>query len=248
MGQIPSIDELSAGLQPLGRLKTCFGEKFGAPRQPGLVPSAWGRLRLPLNEEHREAIHGLDTFSHLWLIFVFDGVCGRPWSPRVRPPRLGGDRSVGVFASRSPFRPNPLGLSAVKYEGSREEGRELVLEFSGVDLVSGTPILDIKPYVPYTDAIEAAEAGWSAEPWPELKVEFSEEALLDSRSVHDEGQHAQWRLLVEEVLSADPRPAYQRQEQGRVYGMSLSGANLRYEVREGCCWVLSWKALDQGVP
>lgn len=152
-------------MQPVARVSTCYPDKFGAPRQSGLVPDARARLVFEPPFRHPDAVRGLEGFSHLWLVWVFSENVDKGWSPTVRPPRLGGNVRMGVFATRAPFRPNPIGLSAVRLE--RVELHPLdgpVLHLSGVDLVDGTPILDIKPYVPLADCIPEASEGFTAVP------------------------------------------------------------------------------------
>ena len=191
-------------LVPIGYLATPFRDRFGIPRQPQLAPHALGRLRLLRPYDRAEAVRGLDAFSHVWLSFVFHRTAGR-WSPTVRPPRLGGNERVGVFASRSPFRPNPLGLSLVELLAiDTRDG--VLLTFGGVDLLDGTPVLDIKPYIPFVESRPAARAGFVEGPPPQLPVDFTAQALDE---LH---QHAhRWpdlSALLCEVLAQDPRPAY----------------------------------------
>ena len=162
-------------IEPIGFLRTCFGSKFAVPRQPGLCPSAWGYLEFSEKYRSVDAVRGLDGFSHVWLVFGFHQTVDEGWRPTVRPPRLGGEKRVGVFASRSTYRPNGLGLSLVKLENvfdQRTDGMEPpVLEFSGVDLVDGTPVYDIKPYLPYAESLPDAESGYAAEPIRRFRVE-----------------------------------------------------------------------------
>lgn len=176
------------------------------------------------------AIDGLDGFSHLWLIFVFDQTIDKGWSPKVRPPRLGGEKTKGVFATRSPFRPNAIGLSAVTYEGCEESSKALILKFGGADLVEGTPILDIKPYLSYVDSIPAASSGWLPQDWQDLEVGISSEvqARLDELQ---NGEHL--KKLMMQSLSQDPRPAYHRKMnlEGRSYGLRLEDWEIRFEVK-----------------
>lgn len=167
--------------EPIGVAHTCFKEKFGIPRQPGLVASARAVIKLRNEASLRGALSGLEGFSHLWLVFVFheNGLAaGRTWKPSIRPPRLGGARKVGVLASRSPHRPNPIGLSVVRLDkviAAAKGGPEL--HVSGVDLLDGTPILDVKPYLPYADSVPAARAGWADEPIERVEVAFDQAAL-----------------------------------------------------------------------
>ncbi len=215
-------------LQVVARVRSPYKEKFGIPRQPGLVPSARGRLQLLEPYTDPAMLDGLEGFSHLWLIFGFHACVAQGWRPRVRPPRLGGNREVGVFASRSPFRPNHLGLSVVEYLGV-ETGESTALLVAGLDLLDGTPVYDIKPYVPYVDALPDALGGFaSTQPEQTLQVCFSAtaQATLDSQA------DAAWlRSLIEESLTLDPRPAYRRgAESDRVYGMRLDRFDVRWRV------------------
>ncbi|MEP4079594.1 tRNA (N6-threonylcarbamoyladenosine(37)-N6)-methyltransferase TrmO [Haloferula sp.] len=217
-------------ITPIGRVRSCFGEKFAVPRQPGLCPSAWGELHFDPEFRSPEAVRGLEGFSHVWLIFHFHQTSDRGWSPTVRPPRLGGNQRVGVFASRSTFRPNGMGLSLVRLESidfEREDGPVLML--GGVDLVDGTPIFDVKPYLPYAEAPEEATGGY-AEEAPE-RLELEGEALLDALPERD-------RRAIGEVLSIDPRPAGARDEPGREHGVLICGVNVRFQVLEGVCRII----------
>ncbi len=200
---------------PIGYLNTPFPDKFGIPRQPRLAPHATGTLRLLAPYDRAEAVRGLEDFSHVWLSFIFHQTAGE-WSPTVRPPRLGGNRRVGVFASRSPFRPNPLGLSLVELAGiDTVDG--VVLHFRGVDLVSGTPVLDIKPYIPFVESQPQAQGGFVDGPPVRLEVAFSASAAAVCAAC---GQYPDLRALISEVLAQDPRPAY-ADDPHRIYGVRL---------------------------
>ncbi len=208
---------------PIGYLSTPFPDKFGIPRQPRLAPHARGTLRLLPPFDRAEAVRGLETFSHVWLTFVFHETAGQ-WSPTVRPPRLGGDRRVGVFASRSPFRPNPLGLSLVELlTVDTREGVSLV--FGGIDLVDGTPILDIKPYVPFVESLPAARGGFVDGPPPRLPVRFS--ALAQTQLDVAAQRLPDLPALLVEVLAQDPRPAY-ADDPLRSYGVRLHDLDVRW--------------------
>ncbi len=214
-------------IEAIGRLRTCFGEKFAVPRQPGLCPSAWGQLVFEEAYRHADAVRGLDGFSHVWLVFGFHLTADRGWSPTVRPPRLGGNERVGVFASRSTFRPNGLGLSLVSLEGiDFDAGNGPVLNLGGVDLVDGTPVYDVKPYLPYAEALAGASGGFAPEAPVRLPVETG--GLLD-------GWEERERRIVIEALSLDPRPAAGRDEPGREFGAVLCGRNVRFQVEDGVC-------------
>ena len=183
------------------------------------MPSLLGRIVFEEPYRNPDALRGLDGFSHLWLIFDFSKAHREQWSPTVRPPRLGGNTRIGVFASRSPFRPNPIGLSVVKLE--RIEAGELVV--SGVDLLDGTPIYDIKPYLPFADSVPDAVGGY-AEAFEEYRLEVTFPEHLLARLAPDKRQAAV------ECLAQDPRPAYQ--EEGRQYSMAFAGVDIRFFVKD----------------
>ena len=220
-------------IQPIGIVRSCFGGKFGVPRQPGLCPSAWGELVFEPEFRQAEALRGIEGFSHLWLIFGFHLTAGGGWSPTVRPPRLGGNERVGVFASRSTFRPNGLGLSLVKMESlEKREGQGTVLLLGGVDLVDGTPVFDVKPYLPYAEAPANARGGFAVEAPERLAV-----ATEGADGFHGLPERAK-RLIVE-ALSLDPRPAAGRDEEGRVHGAGLCGMEVKFRVVDGTCHLVS---------
>lgn len=208
-------------LRPIGHIHTEFPEKFGIPRQSGLVEGL--RAVVELEPEFRvpEAFRGVEGFSHLWLLWQFTKSKG--WSPTVRPPRLGGNQRMGVFATRSPFRPNAIGLSSVRLEGVELHTPEgPVLEVSGADLMDGTPILDIKPYIPYTDSHPDALEGFTSAGWERaLEVEFPPQLLAQVP--------ADKREALAEVLANDPRPPYQSDPE-RVYGLPFAGLEVRFTV------------------
>ncbi|HPT50996.1 MAG TPA: tRNA (N6-threonylcarbamoyladenosine(37)-N6)-methyltransferase TrmO [Accumulibacter sp.] len=208
-------------VSPIGYLRTPFGDRFGIPRQPRLAPHARGRLQLLPPYARGEAVRGLAAFSHVWLTFVFHRTAGL-WRPTVRPPRLGGNERVGVFASRSPYRPNALGLSLVELIDidSRDGVR---LTFAGVDLLDGTPILDIKPYVPFVESLPTARGGFVDGPPRQLSVVFTARAraqLADQRWPDLEA-------LLCELLAQDPRPAY-ADDPRRIYGFRLYDLEVKW--------------------
>lgn len=214
-------------MEYIAHVRNAFQEKFGIPRQSGLAPSV--RSEIVFTEPYRnpDALRGLEGFSYLWLIWEFSAAKRESWSPTVRPPRLGGNERVGVFASRSPFRPNPIGLSCVRLEEIRRE--EMVLVVSGADLMDGTPIFDIKPYLPYADAHPEALGGFAQHaPASGLKVECPQELLSFLPSALRQG------LL--ESLAQDPRPSYQDDPE-RVYGMAFGGFDIGFTVKGGCLTV-----------
>ena len=229
---------VSYTLEPIATIHTPFKEKFGIPRQPGLVPAALGSIAFHAPFTDPAYLDGIEHSSHLWLQFLFhQSPVG--WSAKVRPPRLGGNKKMGVWATRSPRRPNGLGLSLVRFE--RVETKPLRLIVGGVDLLDGTPILDIKPYLPYAESPTDASHGFAENTPAQLRVEFSEMASesCNSLSVADYGD---FKTLVRQVLAQDPRPAYQKDERG--YGITLYDLNLRWSVTDDVVWVHSIEKLN----
>ncbi|KJS33180.1 MAG: hypothetical protein VR64_02870 [Desulfatitalea sp. BRH_c12] len=222
----------SFAFETIGRIHSCFTEKFGIPRQPNLVPEACAVLELLPGFQHSDAFRELEGFSHIWLIFVFHQCHGRGWKTTVRPPRLGGNRRVGVFASRSGFRPNPIGQSVVRLVSleNRKEGSRLHL--SGIDLLDGTPVLDIKPYLPYADSLPDARAGYAvAAPAPKFQVVFSELAAQACRSL-DARRYPDLPNLIRGVLAQDPRPSYRPPDDRKSFGMRLWDLNVRFRIED----------------
>ncbi|MBA6419439.1 tRNA (N6-threonylcarbamoyladenosine(37)-N6)-methyltransferase TrmO [Pseudomonas sp. 5Ae-yellow] len=221
---------MSYTLEPIGVVHSCFSEKFAIPRQPQLAPAATGILELfpPYNQP--EALVGLEHVSHLWLLFVFHAADSGPKHLRVRPPRLGGNQRIGVFASRATHRPNPLGQSVVKLEGIVDG----MLLLSGIDLLDGTPVLDIKPYVPYADALPEARNDLAPAPPAPILVEWSALALTQADE-HGERLRADLRGLIEQCLAQDPKPAYQQPEPSREYGGRFWDLNVRWHYPAADC-------------
>ncbi len=218
-------------LNPVGYIRSPYKQKFAIPRQPGLIPEARGELVLQPPYADDAMVRGIEAFSHLWLIFVFHETADKGWSPLVRPPRLGGNTKKGVFATRATFRPNPLGLSVVKLEGVSRRGPELVLHLSGIDLLDGTPVLDVKPYLPYADALPDAAGGFAdSAPETGMTVSFSDEALRFCQTQRD---YPHLQTLIEKVLKQDPRPPYKKQkEECQSYGMTLYHFNIKWTVHD----------------
>ena len=221
-----------ADIQPIAYMQSDFGGKFGIPRQSGLVDALRSTIVFQPEYRNADALRGIEGFSHLWIIWQFSQAVGKEWSPTVRPPRLGGNIRMGVFATRSPFRPNNLGLSCVTLLGvERTEDLGTVLHVGGADLLDGTPIFDIKPYISYCDCHPDALGGFTQEAGDYLlQVDFPAELL----GVLPEEK----RDAAVGVLSHDPRPSYQQQP-GRVYGMTFAGCNIRFTVEDGVLHVIS---------
>ncbi len=219
---------------PIAIIRTDFPEKFGIPRQSGLAASLQARIVFEPQFRNHDALRGLEDFSHIWLIWEFSAN-RRPegeWQPTVRPPRLGGNKSMGVFATRSPFRPNPLGLSCVELEGIEYDGPEgPVILVRGADLMDGTPIYDIKPYIRYADSRPHAVCGY---------VEELKERSLKVVLPHDVAEKVSDKTKLPallQTLGLDPRPSY-HDDPERVYGLSFAGMNVRFSVSDGVLAVL----------
>ena len=213
-------------MRAIARVHSDFPSKFGVPRQSGLVEDLTSTLVFEPEFRSEDALRGLEGFSHLWLVWVFHQAARREWSPTVRPPRLGGNARMGVFATRSPFRPNPIALSAVRLDGvERTEAWGTVLRLRGADLVDGTPVLDVKPYLPYADCIPDALGGFAAAPAaPALAVDIPPDLL--------ERVPLERRRALRGVLAQDPRPRYQ-EDPDRVYGFGFAGLEVRFSVADG---------------
>ena len=218
-------------MEPIAHIRSDFPTKFGVPRQAGLVEALRAAVVFEPPCRVPEALRGIEGFSHLWLIWEFSQNRREGWSPTVRPPRLGGNKRLGVFATRSPFRPNPIGLSCVRLEGVELDTPEgPVLHVSGADLVDGTPILDIKPYIPYADCHPEAAGGFAGTA-PEGKLTVEIPSHLLERVPPDR------REALEGVLAQDPRPSYQ-DDPGRVYGFGFAGLEVRFTVKDGTLTVV----------
>ena len=213
----------------IARIRSDFQTKFGVPRQSGLVEALRAEIIFEPEFRNPDVLRGIEGFSHLWLIWQFSAAVREDWSPTVRPPRLGGNARMGVFATRSPFRPNPIGLSCVRLEGVEQHAEGPVLVVSGADLMDGTPIYDIKPYLPYADCKADAAGGFAPQRAAELAVEFPPELL--ARVPEDK------RTALTGVLAQDPRPHYQS-DPTRIYGMSFAGMEVRFRVADGVLTVV----------
>lgn len=226
-------------MEIIAHIHTDFPQKFGIPRQSGLVKELKGRIVFTPRYRNADALRGIESYDYLWLLWKFEGAERENWSPTVRPPRLGGEVHMGVFATRSPFRPNPIGLSSVKLEAVEQTKDGMTLVVSGVDLRDDTPIYDIKPYLPYADSHPQARGGFAEKAAAyELEVAIPETLLLRIP--------AEKRKALLAVLKQDPRPAY-HEDGARVYGMSFAGKNVRFQVTEGVLTVIEVEnAIDDG--
>ncbi|PCI62829.1 MAG: tRNA (N6-threonylcarbamoyladenosine(37)-N6)-methyltransferase TrmO [Gammaproteobacteria bacterium] len=229
-----NISEQKFQFSPIGIIQSPYQEKFAIPRQPGLVSAAKGQILLQNEANNSELLRGIEQFSHLWLIFVFHGTLAQGWKPLVRPPRLGGNEKMGVLATRSTFRPNPIGISVVTLDSVETyleaKKQQAILHISGLDLLNGTPILDIKPYIPYSDSLADAQAGFAQQaPQASLVVKFSTIAM---KQLNELQQHYfDLKLLINQVLAQDPRPAYkQGKVDNKIYGMALYDLNIQWQM------------------
>lgn len=251
---------------PIGVVRTGFAEKFGIPRQPGMVLEAKGVIELNAHPFYTQACRKLETFSHLWIVFVFHEHGARDWKPSIRPPRLGGREKVGVLASRSPHRPNPIGLSAVRIDRiDFDHPTGTKIHVSGVDLLDGTPVLDIKPYIPFADSIPEANAGWASAPIQKFPVSFSdvslasierEETRLRSGENGKPVNAVDLKAMIIEMLELDPRPASQKRKMpageetsdGLGFAFTLFDVDVKWEIRGDQFHVLDVETLVEGRP
>lgn len=223
-------------LTPIGMVHSPYKEKFGIPRQSGLANSLVAQIELLPGFNQPDMVRGLEQYSHLWVLFYFSASAAQGWQPTVRPPRLGGNKRMGVLATRSPFRPNPIGLSVVELVGL-DTTTGIRLHIQGADLLDQTPVLDIKPYIPYSDTISDVRCPFLA-PLPEdLTITYSELATCQCDQIE---QHSglPLRTHINEVLRCDPRPAYQRSDT-REYGLRLYDWNIRWQAQAEQLYVLS---------
>jgi len=211
--------------KPIGMIRSCYTDKFGIPRQPGLVKSATATLELIAPFNQAEALRGLEEFSHLWITFVFHASVSNDWKATVRPPRLGGNERIGVFASRSNFRPNPIGLSVVELL----EVNGTTLKLGGGDFLDDTPVLDIKPYIPYSDSLPDAKGGFAHDvPKAANSVAFSPEVEARIQTL-ETPERPRLKQLISDMLSYNPRPAYQTDDPERVYGTTVFDLNVKWK-------------------
>ena len=225
-------------IHPIARMKSDFSTKFGIPRQSGLVQQLRSTIVFEPEFRNADALRGLEGFSHLWIIWQFSEAVRTQWTPTVRPPRLGGNTRMGVFATRSPFRPNNLGLSCVKLLGIEETAEfGTVIHVGGADLMDGTPIFDIKPYIPYADCQTDAVGGFTDQADAYL-LEVNFPAPLLAKLPQE--KHA----AAMEILRHDPRPSYQRKP-GRIYGLEFAGFDIRFTVEEQALTVVEVEKMEE---
>ena len=232
-------------LMPIAYVQSCYPDRFGIPRQAGLVKSAYADIVFDATEDNKLALRGIDEFSHLWVLFIFHGQTYGDFKPLVRPPRLGGNKSVGVYATRSPNRPNAIGMSAVKLLGVIAKKSQLRLQVQGGDFLDGTPVVDIKPYIPYADSIETAQGAWAVAQENMLPVSWSDAAqTVLTESVEPESL----RRLIEETLGQDPRPGYERGKDARLgqrWNMQISHYSVFWTVKNGVAEVVELEWVDR---
>lgn len=213
----------------IGSIATPYKEKFSIPRQPGLADLAKGIITLTGEANNPELLRGLEQYSHIWLLFIFSDCLTQGWKPLVRPPRLGGNKKLGVLATRSTFRPNPIGMSAVKLDEIVYQKHQTQIVVSGIDLLDQTPIIDIKPYIAYSDAIDIQDGFAQQAPSTKLTVDFSEFAKQSLQKHHQ--TYPELGDLICQVLSQDPRPAYKKDKlDDKIYGIVLYEFNIKWQV------------------
>lgn len=227
-------------MQPIGVVRSCFEEKFAVPRQPGLVPSAYGTVELIPPFNHPDMVDGLKDCSHIWIQFVFHECLEQGWQMKVRPPRLGGNKKMGVLATRSTHRPNSLGLSVVKLVEVETQSHQVTLHIQGQDLVDGTPVLDIKPYIPYSDSIETAQYPFAQAAPNHVDVYFMDDVLTELKEQKN-SEHLQ--SLIIEVLQQDPKPAFHKPDPDRHYGARLAGKNVKWRYIDNKIEVIAVETL-----
>ncbi|MCK8044321.1 tRNA (N6-threonylcarbamoyladenosine(37)-N6)-methyltransferase TrmO [Shewanella sp. 1CM18E] len=218
-------------IQAVAYCRTPYKQKFGIPRQPGLVSAARGFVELAPPFNQIDAVRGLEQYSHLWLLFCFHENLAAGWKTTVRPPRLGGNEKLGVFATRSTFRPNGIGQSVVKLHAVQTNNGKVSLEISGMDLLDGTPIIDIKPYIPFSDSIENAQGGIAQEAPVLANVYFNEQAQIQLATYQQNPAYPRLQELIEGVLAQDPRPAYKKAKADpKLYQVALYDLDILWIV------------------
>lgn len=224
-----TLQELT--IEPIGLIYSPYKQKFGIPRQPGLVKHATGIIEMAEKYSRAEAFDGIEQYSHLWIQFYFHQTADSDWKPSVRPPRLGGNKKIGCFATRSNFRPNNIGLSVVRFDRLEKSDGKVKLHISGHDLLDQTPILDIKPYIPYSDSLPNAHAGvFGEQPQQAFAVTFQKTALKDLTAF--EAQYPSLKEFIREILKQDPRPAYMKAKANRdAFSLQLFDLDIKWQVQ-----------------
>lgn len=223
----------SSKIQAVAICHTPYKQKFGIPRQPGLVSAARGFVELQPPFNHIDTVRGLEQYSHIWLLFSFHENLAQGWKTTVRPPRLGGNEKLGVFATRSTFRPNGIGQSVVKLHGIHQQKGKVMLEISAMDLLDGTPIIDIKPYIPFSDAIDDAQGGIAHDAPILAKVHFTD-TVQQQLSQYQQSQYPNLQAIIEGVLAQDPRPAYKKAKADpKQYQVALYDLDILWRAIDG---------------
>lgn len=224
---LSDIQEFS--FSTIGIVHSCYRQKFGIPRQPGLVTQATARIELLPPFNRLDTLEGLESFSHIWVHFIFHACLQDSWKAKVRPPRLGGKVKMGVFATRATHRPNPIGLSVVKLGNIYQDEKKVFIELHGADLLDGTPVIDIKPYLPYVDSITDAKGGFAPISTVTKKVFFSTQAEEEC-TAYQKKTGREIRILIEQIVAQDPRPAYLVKKEDKEHGMQLWDINIKWKV------------------
>ena len=234
---------MNYNFKTIGIIHSCYKEKFGIPRQPGLVSST-ATIEMAIEYSQDDAFREIETFSHIWVFFVFHAIENKDWKPTVRPPRLGGNQRVGVFASRSMFRPNPIGLSVVELKSVERVKDKVVLTILGGDFLDSTPVIDIKPYIPYVDSIDTAKSGYAVEkPDSKFDVIFSESVQEKIRKAEE--KYPRLSIIITEILKLDPRPAYHEKKQiKKEFAIKLYEYDLKWHVDENKIIVTALNVLN----
>lgn len=233
----------------IGTIQSPFHQRFGIPRQPGLAPQIESTILLNSDSRLVTAVNGLESFSHIWVVFVFHQTGREGWIPSVRPPRLGGAKKMGVLASRSPHRPNPIGLSVVELKKIEILPKQQVkLTVLGGDFLNGTPVLDLKPYLGYCDSLKKTRSGWAKEKIKKYKIVWSPQALKELKILKSSTEFAKTKKMISEVLSLDPRPAFQQRklsDETSNYGIALEDIDIQWKFKNSAISVMSVRPLKE---
>ena len=236
-------DQTDFTMHRIAIIRSCYPQRFGIPRQAGLVKSATATIVFEATHDNELAIRDIESFSHLWIVFVFHKQNYNGFKPLVQPPRLGGKKTVGVYASRSPNRPNPIGLSAVLLERVEYTPTEILLHIRAGDFLDGTPVLDIKPYIPFADSIAVASSDWAESAEATLPVEWSDLALDELTAAEPDTTNATaLQKLIEDTIALDPRPGHERSKDGRegqTWGMRFMHTDVKWQVTGGTARIVS---------